>query len=199
MDAKSYTKSTRQAAYSESNRRHDQSYHLKTKPRNRSKKFRRRRRSRGKIGLKPEPATVLRTVLIILHYVLGSFYGNEFHHPTDVNNVTTNGKMYSNYLSLSNQRHGLSDGVFEEVLDRHIKDYYENSVKKENIDALQFAFHSCGNKNYIVWLSVNLPYIRISFCIELKNCNTAYLNNTHTKGCYKSVLNVIKFKRYLSY
>ncbi|KAL2729310.1 hypothetical protein V1477_016490 [Vespula maculifrons] len=126
---------------------------IKIEPRNRSKKFRRRRRSRGKIGLKPEPATVLRTVLNILHYVLGNFYGNEFHHPTDVNNVTTNGKM----------------------------------------------FHSCGNKNYIVWLSVNLPYIRISFCIELKNCSTAYLNNTHTKGCYKSVLNVIKFKRHLSY
>lgn len=92
-----------------------------------------------------------------------------------------------------------TDGVFEEVLDRHIKDYYENSVKKENIDALQFAFHSWGNKNYNIWLFVNLSHFRISFCIEPKSWNTADLNDIRSKGCYKSVLKVIKVTRHLSY
>ncbi|KAL2719306.1 hypothetical protein V1478_010768 [Vespula squamosa] len=74
--------------------------------------------------------------------------------------------------------------IFEEVFDRHIKDYYENFAKGENIDASQFIVISFfRKKNYTDWLSVN--HISMACGIEQKKCDIADLNDIHTKYCYK--------------
>ncbi|KAL2729315.1 hypothetical protein V1477_016495 [Vespula maculifrons] len=128
----------------------------------------------------------------------GNFYGNEFHHPTDVNNVTTNGKMNNNVLfSMMKKKRNQIKHSFRWEVQIH-SNYCENSAKKENIDALEFTVISFVRQQKLYHLVVR-SHFRISFCIEPKSWNTADLNDIRTKGCYKSVLNVVKFKRHLSY